>query len=207
MKHIMVFWSLLLLASCTGSSGGGGGGDDDTGTDVTGTADVVETSQDASSGLSYYYVMVRDLEESEVNSYGTNGSEIDGIALIQGDTTTYAGRVEAIGFGTGDTNFIDQNQVLGAPEGGEEGLCETNSGHFVSLGGTGGTGGYVVVSFLSGGELIQITNGNRIRVYECGATIELYEAYVGVATSVTDPNWHFCGQNMNGVAECEVDGL
>ena len=211
MKRLMAIWSLLLLASCTGTSGGGGGGTSgDVGdADDSGAAgnDVVETSEEAGSGQAYYYVMVLDLEDSEPNSFGTNGSEIDGIALIQGDETHYAARVEAIGFGTGETNYTDQNQVLGAPEGGDEGICTTATGHFVSLAGTGGSGGYVIVSFGSGANLIQITNGNRIRVYECGDSVELYEAFVGVATSVTDPNWHICGQNMDGVAECEVAGL
>ncbi len=164
---------------------------------------------DTSSGFqSYYYVLVRDLEDSEPNSYGTNGSEIDGIALLHGGSANYADRVEAFGTGTGETNFTDQNQVLGAPEGGDAGVCETSQGHFVSLGGTGGVGGYVIVSFTTSvGDLQEIVNGDTVRVYECGDTIENYNAFVGVGTSVSDPNWHPCGGTMTGVAECTVSSL
>lgn len=158
--------------------------------------------------LIFYYVLVRDLEDSEPSDYGTNGVEIDGIALIHDGTVNYADQVEAIGFGSGETNYTDQNQVLGVPEGGTDGICETGDAHFVSLGGSGGTGGYVIVSFFTdGGDAQEIVDGDLVRVFECGDTVENYDAFIGVGTSISDPNWHSCGDMMSGVAECTVSGL
>lgn len=174
----------------------------DAGTDGTTTPD------GSSQYQSYYYVLVRDLEDSEPNSYGTNGSEIDGIALFHGGSANYADYVNAIGFGTGETDYTDQNQVLGAPEGGDDRICDTDNPHFVSLGGTGGTGGYVIVSFFTSvGDLQEIVNGDTVRIYECGDTVEEYNAFVGVGTSVSDPNWHPCGGRMSGIGECTVSSL
>lgn len=158
--------------------------------------------------LDYYYVLVRDGEDSLPNEYGTNGVDIDGIALIHEGTFNYADRVEAIGFGTGETEFTDQNQVLGEPEGGASGICEITDAHFVSLGGSGGTGGYVIVSFSTdSGDLQEIVDGDLVRVFECGETVETYDTFIGIGTSISDPNWHSCGGSMTGVQECTVSGL
>jgi hypothetical protein len=171
---------------------------------TTGCELIEATDADAGSFQSYYYVLISDLEESEANQYGTNGCEIDGVELTVGGVTNYADVVDFISFGEGDTSFQDGSQVLGMPEG----TCEVEDGNFVSLGGSGGVGGHVIVSFLtSEDELQEIVNGATVRVHECGDAPESYNTYVGVGTSVTDPHWHPCGAQMSGVAECIVTDL
>ncbi|MBW1880948.1 MAG: hypothetical protein JRJ84_21545 [Deltaproteobacteria bacterium] len=152
----------------------------------------------------FRYVLIRDLEDSESDSYGTNGVEIDGVELRHGGSANFADHVEFISFGSGETDFQDQNQVLGTPEG----TCETEDGNFVSLGGTGGTGGYLVVSFeTASGDPQAIMNGDQVVVHECGDTIEFYNVFIGLEVDITGPHWHPCGQTMSGVATCTVIGL
>lgn len=167
--------------------------------------ELIEASEaDAGPSQSYYYVLISDQEESAANAYGTNGCEIDGVELISGAASNYADAVEFISFGEGDTSFQDASQVLGFPEG----TCDNADGNFISMGGNGGPGGHLIVSFhTAAAEVQEIVNGDRVRVHECGDTVELYNTYIGVSASIADPNWHLCGQNMSGVAECTVSDL
>ena len=192
---------VMLATGCPGQLGGDT--DPDASTDMGGDFEVDESEH-------YYYVLVRDLEDSAPNDWGTNGSEIDAIALIHDGSSNFADRVDESGFGTGETSYTDVNQILGPPQGGDAGVCETDDPHFVSLGGTGGTGGYVIVSFYENGvagDRQEIVADDVIRVYECGDDVERYEASIGIGTSVTDPGWIICGASMSGVAECVVPQL
>ncbi len=208
MKRLIYVFALFLIGGCDLDFGGNDGDPDE----VPGADTVAEDAAeppDASPELQYYYVRIDDLEESGTNSFGTSGAEIDGVALLHGGTANYADHVDEINFGAGETNFTDASQVLGAPEGGENGLIDTQNPHFVSLGGMGGTGGYVVVSFWSESEggLQEIHVGDTIRVYECGDLPELYQVSIGTGPSAENAQWVPCGSSMSGVAECTVSGL
>jgi hypothetical protein len=155
---------------------------------------------------SYFYVLVLDEEESGSNAFGTNGSEIDGVALVHGGTSNYADTVEAVGFGSGETDFRDQNQVLGLPEG----SCDTEDGTFVSLGGSAGqTGGYLIVSFVNSatGDPQEIVEEDGIHVFGCSDSIEKYSVFVGVNPVRDDPHWHLCGEYLSGISECLLANL
>lgn len=189
-----VTWSLLPSAGCDLLC------DTDCVCEDTDT-DVDDTGQQYKAFL---YVLIRDLEESRPNEYGTNGVEIDGVELIHAGTSNYADVVEYISFGSGETDFTDQNQVLGMPEG----TCENSDGNFVSLGGSGGTGGNLIVSFETpSGDPQEIATGDQVVVHECGDTVEEYSVFIGVETSPTAPYWQICGQSMIGVASCTVPEL
>jgi len=153
----------------------------------------------------YYYVWVEDLEDSSPNNpYGTDGCDIDAIELIHNGTSNYADSVEYISFGAGETDYMDANQVLGVPSG----SCETSVGNFISMGGTSGVGGHVIVSFTrASGDLQAIGNGDQIRVHECGDSYETYATYVGTNADINDPDWHLCGSAMSGPSICTVNGL
>lgn len=163
-------------------------------------------TQDPDQYQHYYYVLVLDQEESGSSAYGTNGAEIDGVALWHGGSSTYADTVEAIGFGSGETSFQDESAVLGVPEG----SCDTEEGTFVSLGGTGGqTGGFLVVSFVDSAtdDLQAIVEGDGIQVFGCEGSVEKYSVFVGVSPTRDDPHWVACGELMSGVSQCTIANL
>jgi len=172
----------------------------------TRTPDTDTDSQGTDQYQSYYYVLVLDQEESGSNEYGTNGVEIDGVALLHGGSSNYADTVEEIGFGSGETDFTDSNQVLGTPES----SCDTEDGTFVSLGGSGGqTGGYVIVSFVdsTAGGPQAIVEGDGIQVFGCTGAFEKYSVFVGVDPHRDDPHWHLCGENLSGISQCQASNL
>jgi hypothetical protein len=154
----------------------------DASTTDTGTDQGSDQSNDVVQGQTYHYVMVTDLTDPDISSpTSTAGADIDAIELEADGDSFFATRVDDFAEGPGDNDFGDDpNEALNSPEG----ECPTSgSANYYSL---GGTGGFIIVSFA---QLQQIQTGDTIRVYECGATEEDYQAEVGVGTDPSDPNW------------------
>jgi hypothetical protein len=141
----------------------------DTGTpeDATDTTEdtAVDAEQDAgqedvdAGAPSMQYVLIEDLSS---NTQGDNpGADIDAIALSKNGVEYPATSIEDYNIAMGSVS-VDPNQALGAPDS----ACEAQN--FVAL---GGSGGYLVVSFDTVEEDIEIESGDEIIVYELGATV------------------------------------
>jgi hypothetical protein len=153
--------------------------------------------------LPYRYVLILDRESPD-----TAGMDLDAVALLSGGSTFYADDVHqyvgASGLeATHVETFNDPVQALGPPNN-EQGECTPGSDTFyVNL---GGAGGFIVVSFADGREIL---TGDIIRVYECGLPSEadVYDVMIGTETSASDPHWVACALNTSGVTECIVPEL
>jgi hypothetical protein len=186
------------LTACDLSGGGGGGGNGTPDADAGDVGDEADVS-DEQQPLTYHYVMVADEEPPETsNATSTSGADINAIELVVNGDGVFASRLEDWDQGPGDNDFADNaTHALGEPEAG----CPTSgSATYFSM---GGEGGYVIVSFPS---LAEIHTGDTIRVYECGATEELFDAFVGVAAS-PDSEWIRVITSGTGVQEGTVPTL
>jgi len=163
-----------------------------------GTDQTTDTGTDQPTSQTYHYVLIQDLDQ---NASGDRpGADIDAVELDKGGSPLYLARIEESGFGVEPPTGSNRNfsNALGAPQGTciGEAPADWDPTTFVSL---GGVGGYLIGSFTG---LAAIETGDELTVHACsGPASESWNASVGVATTLTDPDWF---QVMTGVGVTSV---
>lgn len=117
---------------------------------------------DDNGSTGWRFVMLEDLTGSA--SGDSPGADIDAIAIEKEGRRIYASGVADFNIGGDNNAFTDPTQALGAPD------SQCTRKNFVALGGRNADG-YLIVEFSDADEDVTIESGDRIIVYELGATV------------------------------------
>jgi hypothetical protein len=173
--------------------------------DATGGGDGAggDGAPDVGQTRSYHYVLIEDRVDPAIGlAAATCGVDIDAVVLETAGGTFAISQVHEFGAGSCEPGGNpDANRALGEPEGD----CGESTEGLVPL---GGEGGYLIASF---GALQEIRAGDTITVHACAEIAEdvdeRFRVFVGVGTTVSDPNWIVIADDASGTTSATVPAL